>query len=110
MMDNVHQKRFSKRVENFTCKVCKAKVRGTGFTDHCPNCLWSMHVDVNPGDRRSECKGLMKPIKTEHNRNGFIIFYSCKKCGIKKKVHAAEEDNGELLFKLLQGLETKRGI
>lgn len=94
-------KRFSRNVEDFTCGACKAKVKGTGYTDHCPNCLWSRHVDINPGDRKSDCKGMMRPIKVEHNRNGFLIFYKCQKCKVKKKVNAAENDNKELLFKLL---------
>jgi len=32
-------KKFTKRVENFTCEICGTKVKGTGFTDHCPRCL-----------------------------------------------------------------------
>jgi hypothetical protein len=94
-------KRFSRNVEDFTCGACKAKVKGTGYTDHCLNCLWSKHVDINPGDRKSECMGLMKPIKTEHNRNGFVIIYVCERCRARKKVNANADDNRELLFALL---------
>lgn len=81
--------------------MCSREMKGTGYTDHCTNCLWSRHVDVNPGDRASECRGMMRPIKTEHNRNGFTIIYECQKCKIKKRVKSAENDNKELLFKLL---------
>lgn len=100
-MEQPKRKGFYRKIEDFTCLMCKMEVMGTGFTDHCHNCLWSRHVDNNPGDRSSTCKGMMRPIKTEHNRKGFIIFYRCEKCGIKKRVHAAENDNKELLFKLL---------
>jgi len=76
-------------------------VSGSGYTDHCPDCLWSRHVDVNPGDRASKCKGTMKPVKVEHDRNWFVIVYICQKCALEKKVKAAEGDNKELLFQLL---------
>ena len=26
-------------------------MKGNGYTNHCPKCLWSKHVDINPGDR-----------------------------------------------------------
>jgi len=39
-------RKFSKKVENFTCEACGNKVKGSGYTDHCPNCLYSKHVDV----------------------------------------------------------------
>jgi len=46
------EKKFQKRIENFTCEKCGLFVKGTGYTDHCPNCLWSKHMDINPGDRK----------------------------------------------------------
>ncbi len=100
----MESRRFAKKVEDFKCEVCKAEVNGSGYTDHCPNCLWSKHVDVNPGDRKSECKGLMKPVKTEHDRNGFGIIYVCDKCHERKRVNANASDNKELLFTLLNGM------
>jgi len=93
---------FSKKKEDFTCDICGEKVQGSGYTDHCPNCLHGKHEDVNPGDRMSECKGIMKPVKTFHNRTGFVISYVCKKCGMEKRVKAAVKDNKELLFEFLK--------
>jgi hypothetical protein len=101
-MENAQKMRFSRKIEDFSCKKCGAKVKGTGYTDHCPNCLWSMHVDINPGDRSSKCIGMMKPMSTQSNRNGFIIEYLCIKCGAKKRIGAAADDNKELLFDLLK--------
>lgn len=95
-------RRFSKRKEDFTCDVCGAKVAGTGYTDHCPNCLWSKHVDINPGDRASDCKGLMKPVKATHDRNWFLIEYRCETCKAKKIVTAAESDNMDAIFRILK--------
>lgn len=49
--------------EVFTCKNCGRVVvpEGAGSThrNHCPNCLCSLHVDEEPGDRASACGGLM---------------------------------------------------
>lgn len=44
-------KHFTKTVEDFICAHCGTHVRGNGYTNHCPECLWSKHVDNNPGDR-----------------------------------------------------------
>lgn len=82
------------------------KVSGSGYTDHCPNCLWSRHVDINPGDRASKCRGMMKPLKAEHDRNWFVIVYTCQKCAAEKRMRAAEDDNKELLFQLLSGSDS----
>ena len=58
-------KNFTKNDEEFICENCGIKVDPLGYTsrDHCPNCLCSKHVDINPGDREADCKGLLKPIQ-----------------------------------------------
>ena len=64
-------KQFLMRDENFICEHCNNNVNRLGYTarDHCPNCLYSKHVDINPGDRANECKGLLKPIGIEKFKN-----------------------------------------
>ena len=54
-------KRFNMINEDFICENCGAKVSKSDYTarDHCPLCLYSKHVDINPGDRANNCKGLM---------------------------------------------------
>ena len=61
---------FVKNDDAFTCVNCKKKVEKLNYTsrDHCPYCLCSVHVDITPGDRKNECKGLLKPICLETNR------------------------------------------
>jgi hypothetical protein len=93
-------KKFKKTLEDFTCLVCKEKVSGTGFTDHCPSCLWSRHVDINPGDRSSKCKGLMEPIGATNLKGEWKIFYKCQKCGFTHFNKAADDDNMELIIKI----------
>ena len=61
----IKMKRFNRRIEDFTCEHCGTEVHGNGYTNHCPNCLWSKHVDINPGDRAADCGGLMEPIAVE---------------------------------------------
>lgn len=53
--------------EDFICEVCKKEVKSLGYTarDHCPYCLSSKHVDINPGDRKCTCNGILKPIAIE---------------------------------------------
>lgn len=53
----MQEKKFQRQIEDFVCEKCGKEVKGDGYTDHCPRCLRSKHVDVNPGDRRSKCNG-----------------------------------------------------
>ena len=50
--------------DTFTCKVCgrvcTPQNAGSDHRNHCPNCLSSLHVDEEPGDRASDCGGIMK--------------------------------------------------
>ena len=48
------------------------------------------HVDREiPGDRESECRGLMEPVRAVYEREKFRIFYRCIKCGHEFGVRAA---------------------
>ena len=84
---------FQKRQEDFGCEQCGAIVMGDGYTNHCPKCLYSKHVDVNPGDRANMCLGLMKPIgiAQEHGEN--IILHKCLNCGIVRRNKSVKEDD-----------------
>ncbi len=94
-------KHFIKRVENFECEICHAEIIGNGYTDHCPNCLYSKHVDINPGDRMSGCNGIMEPMRAVNERTYIMITYRCMKCGTVKRVKAAGNDNRGRLEDLL---------
>lgn len=86
---------FLRKKENFKCFNCQNLVYGNGYTNHCPKCLWSRHVDVNPGDRINKCKGEMKPINIEFKSNQYLIFHQCLKCGLIKRVKAVSSDDIE---------------
>jgi hypothetical protein len=92
---------FIKKVEDFVCDNCGAKVKGNGYTNHCPNCLFSKHVDDKiPGDRLSLCLGLMKPIKVEIKAGNYSLVHSCLKCGKTIKNKVSPEDSFEEILKL----------
>lgn len=96
-------KQFTKRDEEFICENCGKKVSKLGYTsrDHCPYCLYSKHVDNMPGDRKEDCKGLLKPMQVElDSKKGYVIIYKCEKCNAIRKNKAAEDDNKELLIQL----------
>ena len=96
-------KQFTKRDEEFICENCGEKVSKLGYTsrDHCPQCLYSKHVDNMPGDREAECRGLLKPIQVElDSKKGYVIIYKCEKCGAIRKNKAADDDDKDLLIKL----------
>lgn len=96
-------KKFTKIDEDFLCENCGNKVEKLGYTcrNHCPICLYSKHVDVNPGDRQEQCHGLLEPISVElDSKKGYVIIFKCKKCGAIRKNKAAEDDNMSLIISL----------
>ena len=95
-------KKFQKKKEDFTCQVCGTKVKGTGYTNHCPHCLWSKHVDLNPGDRQAVCQGLMKPVSLTQRKGKTQILYQCQKCNYKHFNQVTPEDDQEKITTLSQ--------
>jgi hypothetical protein len=91
--------KFIKNIEDFTCENCGAEVKGNGYTNHCPVCLWGKHVDINPGDRAETCGGMMKPIGVILDSDGFIIYFKCQKCGIERKNKSAKNDDISAIIK-----------
>ncbi len=92
--------KFQRRIEDFECEHCGAQVSGSGYTNHCPECLWSKHVDIYPGDRAEPCQGLMKPIAVERRRDEYRIQFRCQRCGLERWNKAAPEDDFEILLEI----------
>ncbi len=88
-------KKFHMIDEDFTCENCGKEVKALHYTarDHCPFCLYSKHVDKNPGDRKNTCKGLLKPIGIEKFKDTYKILYQCKKCREHHKNIVAKDDS-----------------
>ncbi len=91
---------FKKNKEDFICGHCATAVVGNGYTNHCPHCLWSKHVDIVPGDRKEDCHGLMEPIRYEKIGDTERIVLQCQKCGFEKANKLSPEDNREELFSI----------
>ena len=88
--------------EEFICENCGNKVDKLNYTarDHCPYCLYSKHVDINPGDRLNKCKGLLKPVDIEKFKNTYKIIYECEKCGKLHKNIMAIDNNIDVIIEL----------
>lgn len=95
-------KKFTMIDENFICDNCGYEVNKLNYTarDHCPNCLYSKHVDNLPGDRSNNCHGLLKPIGIEKFKDTYKIIYKCLKCGEIHKNIIAKDDNMNLIIEL----------
>lgn len=100
----------------FVCENCGKEVSfnalGTHNRNHCPFCLWSVHVDESiPGDRRSRCYGLMEPTgisfkdegvdKYGKKRQGeMALIHKCEKCGKETKNRLSGDDNPQKVIEL----------
>ena len=94
---------FTEIDEEFICDNCGKKVPVLGYSsrNHCPFCLHSKHVDINPGDRAELCHGDLVPVSLEiDSKKGYVILLKCKKCGAIRKNKAAKDDNMDLIIQL----------
>lgn len=93
-------RQFQRTRENFVCEHCGAEVIGNGYTNHCPECLYSKHVDICPGDRAEECGGLMEPVDLELKDGKYIVIHRCQKCGFIRRNKICDDDNFEAVLAL----------
>ncbi|MFA6184078.1 MAG: RNHCP domain-containing protein [Parcubacteria group bacterium] len=99
-------KKFQKKKEDFICENCSFLVVGDGYTNHCPRCLCSKHVDKNPGDRLEICGGLMKPVGLELRKGGkYFLLHKCDKCGFERFNKVNDKDNFDSVIKISGGFK-----
>lgn len=84
--------------DSFTCKVCGRLVvaagAGSAHRNHCPNCLCSLHLDMEAGDRDADCGGIMDPVGVWVKKNGeWVIIHRCRRCGQFSANRVAADDN-----------------
>lgn len=94
-----------RRSRSFRCGHCRLDVPtqavGTAHRNHCPNCLWSCHVDETPGDRAAECGSLMEPIAiTVRGAGEWVLVHRCNGCDDVHLNRAAGDDNPLALLRL----------
>lgn len=102
---------FIKNDNEFICINCGKKVEKLKYTsrDHCNHCLYSLHVDITPGDRENKCKGLLVPINVELNsKKGEVIIYKCSKCGQEVRNIVANDDNRDEIYNVIK--KYSRGV
>ncbi len=95
-------KRFFMMDASFRCEHCGQEVPPLQYSarDHCPFCLYSKHVDINPGDRKNTCQGLLKPVGIEKYRDTYKIIYKCERCQMLHKNTIAKDDDMNLIIAL----------
>ena len=102
------QRRGPRRNEamSFRCGNCRLDVStrapGTNHRNHCPNCLWSRHLDDDvPGDRDADCGSLMEPIAVSVRGDGeWVLVHRCGGCDELRLNRTAGDDNPLVLFRL----------
>jgi len=91
---------------SFRCRNCRLDVPmdvpGTEHRNHCPNCLWSRHLDAGtPGDRAAECGGSMEPIAICVRAGGeWALVHRCSGCSTVRVNRIAGDDNPLMLMRL----------
>lgn len=95
-------KQFNMIDEAFICENCNAKVEPLKYSarDHCPHCLCSKHVDINPGDRANNCKGILDPIGIGKFKDTYKIIYKCRNCKQEHKNIIAKDDDMDMIIKI----------
>jgi rubrerythrin len=97
----MERKNFIRVDEDFVCEHCGYAVVGSGYTNHCPACLWSKHVDNLPGDRANVCGGAMEPVGLEAVGGKEQIVHHCIVCGATKKNKVSPADSREQIIALV---------
>lgn len=96
-------KQFIRNKEDFVCSVCSYHVQGTGYTNHCPNCLYSLHVDTHPGDRQEQCHGIMKPIDIVTQGGSPVdVIHQCQRCHVIKTNKLDDKDSMDAIIQVME--------
>ena len=84
--------------DGFKCRVCGLPVASHGAAsehrNHCPNCLSSVHLDDEPGDRQADCGGVMEAIGVWVRKGGeWALIHRCRQCGRLSSNRVAADDS-----------------
>ena len=91
--------------DDLVCRHCRRAVSGESYgtrqRNHCPHCLWSLHIDIQPGDRLQSCGGSMEPIAVWVKRDGeWAIVHRCCSCGFLRTNRVAGDDDSWAMMSL----------
>ena len=105
-----------KEVEEFVCRNCSKLVKldrrfsGTEYRNHCPFCLWSVHLGQDwPDHKGSVCSGKMEPIGLTFKHEGknkygqikqgeLMVVHQCRNCRQVTINRIAADDNPDKLM------------
>ncbi|MBI4127820.1 MAG: RNHCP domain-containing protein [Parcubacteria group bacterium] len=96
-----HAKQFRRRIESFRCIVCGFMVVGDGYTNHCPKCLTSKHVDIFPGDRANPCQGIMVAQAALYRDQEWYLVHRCERCRTIKSNRVSPRDSEEAIRRVV---------
>jgi hypothetical protein len=86
------------------CGAAVEALQNGSYRNHCPVCLYSLHVDERPGDRASSCGGLMEPVAVDYrSAKGFMVVHRCLRCGFTRPNRAAPDDMDALIRLMRRG-------
>ncbi|BCY16383.1 hypothetical protein hrd7_02320 [Leptolinea sp. HRD-7] len=98
--------------QNFKCRNCgffvtqNRELSGVNNRNHCPRCLWSRHMDITPGDRKSDCLSRMEPVgltvKRVNKKYGcavgeLMVIHVCTGCGKVSINRIAADDDPDVI-------------
>ncbi len=94
----------------FRCVACGATViplTNGSYRNHCPFCLTSRHVDDVPGDRASDCYGVMDAVDVVRTKKGWQLVHRCRTCGVARlnltATDTAQRDDIDRVIGLMNG-------
>jgi hypothetical protein len=75
---------------------------GGRHRNHCPYCLYSLHVDGRvPGDRASNCRARMAPVGVFARPKGEqVLVHRCLGCGFERHCRVAADDDVVAVMRL----------
>lgn len=112
-------------LSEFICSHCGKDIPvdfgiGTKNRNHCPKCLYSLHVDDKvSGDRNANCSGEMAPIGISFKKEGadkygkekqgeIMLIHKCIKCNKISINRIAGDDDPDQILKVYN--ESKENI
>lgn len=111
----------------FRCVFCTKRVAvgkriGTKHRNHCPDCLWSKHVDwKKAGDRKAKCGAGMRPIGLTFKEEGrdkwgrkkqgeLMVIQKCEGCGKISINRIAADDETSVIEKVFEESERNENL
>ena len=87
------------------CGARVVPVTNGSYRNHCPFCLWSLHVDNEPGDRASTCRAPMMPVGFRHSKKGLQLIHECTGCGKRQPnvvARGTAQDDFDAVVRLME--------